>query len=106
MQLMPSTSARFGVRHPFNPAESISAGTRYLKLLIQQFNGRIDLVLAGYNAGEGTVIRFGSKVPPYRETRAYVKRISYRYRRTKAPVGRAVGSPANAGEMRSKLESR
>jgi Zn-finger nucleic acid-binding protein len=99
MQLMPGTSARFGVRHPFNPAESISAGTRYLKQLIQQFNGRIDLVLAGYNAGEGTVIRFGSKVPPYRETRDYVKRISYRYRRTKAPVVRAVGSPANAGEM-------
>jgi soluble lytic murein transglycosylase-like protein len=44
-----------------------------------QFNGRIDLVLASYNAGEGAVMKFGRKVPPYRETRAYVKRISYRY---------------------------
>lgn len=86
MQLMPGTSARFGVRHPFSPAENISAGARYLKQLINQFNGRIDLVLAGYNAGEGAVVRFGHRVPPYGETRNYVKRISYRYRRAKAPV--------------------
>ena len=81
MQLMPGTSARFGVRHPFNPAENISAGARYLKQLFDQFNGRVDLVLASYNAGEGAVIKFGHKVPPYRETRDYVKKISYRYRR-------------------------
>ena len=86
MQLMPGTGARFGVRHPFNPAENISAGTRYLKQLMNQFNGRIDLVLAGYNAGEGAVVRFGHRVPPYLETRSYVKRISYRYRRAKVPV--------------------
>ena len=81
MQLMPGTSARFGVRHPFNPAENISAGARYLKQLIDQFKGRVDLVLASYNAGEGAVIKYGHKVPPYRETREYVKKISYRYRR-------------------------
>jgi hypothetical protein len=81
MQLMPGTSARFGVRHPFNPAENISGGTRYLKQLFDQFNGRVDLVLASYNAGEGAVIKYGHKVPPYRETRDYVKKISYRYRR-------------------------
>jgi hypothetical protein len=86
MQLMPGTGARFGVRHPFNPAENISAGARYLKQLSNQFNGRIDLVLAGYNAGEGAVVRFGHKVPPYSETRNYVKRISYRYRRANGPV--------------------
>jgi len=83
MQLMPGTSARFGVRRPSDPAQNIAGGTRYLKQLIQQFNGRIDLVLASYNAGEGAVMKFGRKVPPYRETRDYVKRISYRYRRTK-----------------------
>ena len=89
MQLMPGTSARFGVRRPSDPAQNIAGGTRYLKQLMGQFGGRIDLVLAGYNAGEGAVMRFGGKVPPYRETRDYVKRISYRYRRTK---------PANAGK--------
>ncbi|MEP6718237.1 MAG: lytic transglycosylase domain-containing protein [bacterium] len=84
MQLMPGTSARLGVKKPSDPAQNIAGGTRYLRQLIQQFNGRIDLVLASYNAGEGAVMKFGGRVPPYRETRDYVKRISYRYRRTKA----------------------
>jgi soluble lytic murein transglycosylase-like protein len=79
MQLMPGTGARFGVRSPFDPAQNISAGTRYLKGLLGQFNGRVDLVLASYNAGEGAVIKYGHNVPPYRETRDYVKRISARY---------------------------
>jgi hypothetical protein len=83
MQLMPGTSARFGIRKPSDPAQNIAGGTRYLKTLIQQFNGRIDLVLASYNAGEGAVMKFGRKVPPYKETRDYVRRISYRYRRAK-----------------------
>jgi hypothetical protein len=83
MQLMPGTSARFGIRHPSDPAQNVAGGTRYLKQLIDQFNGRIDLVLASYNAGEGAVMKFGRRVPPYRETRDYVKRISYRYRRAK-----------------------
>ncbi|MEP6706995.1 MAG: lytic transglycosylase domain-containing protein [Pyrinomonadaceae bacterium] len=81
MQLMPGTSARFGVRHPFSPAENISGGVRYLKQLLQSHNGRVDLVLASYNAGEGAVAKFGQKVPPYRETRNYVRRISARYRK-------------------------
>ena len=84
MQLMPGTSARFGIRRPSDPAQNIAGGTRYLKQLIGQFNGRIDLVLASYNAGEGAVMKFGGKVPPYKETRAYVKRISYRYRGARA----------------------
>ena len=83
MQLMPGTSARFGIRRPSDPAQNIAGGTRYLKQLMGQFNGRIDLVLASYNAGEGAVMKFGRKVPPYRETRDYVKRISYRYRKAK-----------------------
>ena len=83
MQLMPGTAARFGIRRPSDPAQNIAGGTRYLKQLMGQFNGRIDLVLASYNAGEGAVMKFGRKVPPYRETRDYVKRISYRYRKAK-----------------------
>ena len=83
MQLMPGTAARFGVRKASDPAQNIAGGTRYLKELMGRFNGRIDLVLAGYNAGEGAVMKFGHRVPPYRETRNYVKRISYRYRQAR-----------------------
>lgn len=93
MQLMPGTAARFGVRQASDPAQNIAGGTRYLKQLMGQFDGRIDLVLASYNAGEGAVLKFGRKVPPYRETRDYVKRISYRYHRAK-PVERAKNSVA------------
>ena len=82
MQLMPGTAARFGVRRAHDPAQNISGGTRYLRELLNRFNNRVDLVLASYNAGEGAVAKFGNKVPPYRETRNYVKKISYRYKRT------------------------
>ena len=84
MQLMPGTAARFGVRRPNDPAQNISGGTRYLRELLNRFNNRVDLVLASYNAGEGAVAKFGNRVPPYRETRNYVKKISYRYKRTTA----------------------
>ncbi len=82
MQLMPGTGARFGVRRPHDPAQNISGGTRYLRELLNRFKNRVDLVLASYNAGEGAVAKFGNRVPPYRETRNYVKKISYRYKRT------------------------
>lgn len=82
MQLMPGTAARFGVRRAQDPAQNISGGTRYLRELLNRFNNRVDLVLASYNAGEGAVAKFGNRVPPYRETRNYVKKISYRYKRT------------------------
>src|SRR5437763_8646987 len=79
MQLMPGTAARFGVRNAHDPAQNVSAGTRYLKQLLGKFRGRVELVLAGYNAGEGNVTRFGYRVPPFRETRNYVRRVSARY---------------------------
>ena len=84
MQLMPGTGQRFGVRKPHDPAQNVAGGTRYLKELLNRFNNRVDLVLASYNAGEGAVIKFGHRVPPYRETRNYVKKISYRYKRATA----------------------
>jgi len=79
MQLMPGTAARYGVTNPYDVAQSISGGTRYLKDLLKMFNGRIDLALAGYNAGEGAVMKYGNTIPPYSETQNYVKLIIKRY---------------------------
>ena len=80
MQLMPGTAARFGVRNPHDPAQNVRGGTIYLRQLLSRFGGRVDLALASYNAGEGAVLKYGQRVPPYRETREYVRRISARYR--------------------------
>lgn len=79
MQLMPGTARRLGVRRPYDAAENIMGGVRYLKELLTMFDGRVDLVLASYNAGEGAVMKYGRNVPPYRETREYVKKIGKRY---------------------------
>jgi hypothetical protein len=100
LQLMPGTAARFGVRRPHDAAQNISGGTRYLRELLNRFHNRVDLVLASYNAGEGAVAKFGNRVPPYAETRNYVKKISYRYKRTTARTKKPVaGTPAkDAGE--------
>ena len=79
MQLMPGTAARYGVTNPYDVAQSIMGGTRYLKDLLKMFNGRIDLALAGYDAGEGAVMKYGNSIPPYSETRNYVRLILARY---------------------------
>jgi len=79
MQLMPGTAARYGVTNPYDVAQNIKGGTRYLKDLLKMFNGRVDLALAGYNAGEGAVMKYGNTVPPYSETRNYVRLILKRY---------------------------
>jgi soluble lytic murein transglycosylase-like protein len=89
MQLMPATARRFGVANIYDPAENIEGGVRYLRFLLDTFNGDVELALAGYNAGEGAVIRNGYTVPRYRETQNYVKVISARYGRDKHKVGRA-----------------
>ena len=80
MQLMPGTARRFGVRKPFDAGDNIRGGTQYLKELLTMFNGRVDLALASYNAGEGRVLDYGNRVPPFKETRDYVKRISSKYK--------------------------
>lgn len=79
MQLMPGTAARYGVTNPYDVAQNIMGGTRYLKDLLKMFNGRVDLALAGYNAGEGAVMKYGNSIPPYSETRNYVRLILARY---------------------------
>lgn len=79
MQLMPGTAARYGVTNPYDVGQNIMGGTRYLKDLLKMFNGRVDLALAGYNAGENAVIKYGYTIPPYDETRNYVRLIIARY---------------------------
>jgi soluble lytic murein transglycosylase-like protein len=76
MQLMPATIRQFGVINPFNPAENVRAGVAYLRQLLDRFQNNEQLALAAYNAGPGAVDRHGQSIPPYRETRDYVARIS------------------------------
>lgn len=106
MQFMPDTAARYGLTSPHDPQSAIDAGARYFRDLLQKFNGRVDLALAAYNAGEGTVDAFlrgrslrtangkvinPSKritggIPPYRETREYVRSaISFLTNKTTSP---------------------
>src|ERR1700755_2781492 len=79
MQLMPGTAARYGVTNAYDPAQNIMGGTHYLADLLRMFGGRVDLARAGYNAGEGAVMKYGRRVPPYAETQNYVRIIGSRY---------------------------
>jgi len=79
MQLMPATARRFGVTSIYDPQQNIEAGVRYMRWLLNTFGGDVILALAGYNAGEGAVWKYGNQVPPYRETQEYVRRITARY---------------------------
>jgi soluble lytic murein transglycosylase-like protein len=72
MQLMPATARRFGVKNSYDPAQNIEGGVKYLRFLLDRFDGNLELVLAGYNAGEGNVAKYGNKIPPFRETQNYV----------------------------------
>lgn len=74
MQLMPATATQYGVKDPFDAAQSIAAGARHLRDLMKQYGGDLALTAAAYNAGPGTVARYGG-IPPYAETRDYVARV-------------------------------
>jgi hypothetical protein len=78
MQLIPTTAQRFGANDAFNPKQNVDAGVRYLKTLLERYNGNLDLALAAYNAGEGAVDR-AHGIPAYRETRNYVQKVQSAY---------------------------
>ena len=93
MQLIPSTGRRYGVQDFFDPQQNIEGGVRYLKFLLEKFNGNLDLSLAAYNAGENLVERLG-RIPSFPETTNYVRKVRAIYKTKSTPV-MAVGiSPA------------
>ena len=92
MQLMPGTASRFGVSNIWDPRQNIEGGARYMRFLLNMFDGDVRLALAGYNAGEGAVMKYGNQVPPYSETREYVRRIGNRYSLIRDPEAIAKAS--------------
>ena len=78
MQLMPSTAVNMGVLDAFDPRQNVLGGARYLRMLANRFNGDLVLTVAAYNAGEGAIKRYNG-VPPFQETRMYVKRVLHHY---------------------------
>ncbi len=75
MQLMPATAASLQVEDSFHPGKNIEGGVRYLRYLMDLFSGNLPLVLAAYNSGENTVLRYKNRIPPYQETQTYVRRV-------------------------------
>jgi soluble lytic murein transglycosylase-like protein len=99
MQLMPGTAVRFGVTNIFDPRQNIEGGARYFRFLLDRFDGDVNLALAGYNAGEGAVEKYGWRIPPYAETQEYVRRISRRYSLIQDPSSALYARPVNRTQL-------
>lgn len=104
MQLMPATARRFGVTKIYDPQQNIDAGVKYMRWLLDHFKQDVVLALAGYNAGEGAVMKYGWRVPPYRETQEYVRRITSRY--GMISDGRYVSSARQTDQKTAKVEQK
>ena len=105
MQLMPGTARRMGVSNIYDPKQNIEGGVKYMRLLLDMFGQDVNLALAGYNAGEGAVQKYGNQIPPFNETREYVRRISARYNEISDPsIARSVKrvSTAKAAKLEEK----
>jgi soluble lytic murein transglycosylase-like protein len=100
MQLMPGTAIRFGVTNIWDPKQNIEGGARYMRFLLDLFSGDVRLALAGYNAGEGAVMKYGYQVPPYSETREYVRRIGNRYSMIRDPNALANAATLNVAQQK------
>ncbi len=87
MQLMPGTAKRYGVKNRRNPNENVSGGAQYLRDLLVMYDNNLQLALAAYNAGEGAVKKYNNTIPPYRETRNYVKKVIAFYNKYKQSMG-------------------
>jgi soluble lytic murein transglycosylase-like protein len=105
MQLMPGTAIRFGVTNIFDPQQNIEGGARYVRFLLDRFDEDINLTLAGYNAGEGAVEKYGWRIPPYSETQEYVRRISRRYSLLRDPNAALYATRISTSQL-AKLQSK
>ncbi|HEX5707909.1 MAG TPA: lytic transglycosylase domain-containing protein [Pyrinomonadaceae bacterium] len=104
MQLMPATARRFGVTDIYDPRQNIDAGAKYVRWLLNFFGGDVRLALAGYNAGEGAVLKYGRRIPPYSETQDYVRRIFRRYSLMRDPQTARVAprvTPAQVAKIKA-----
>ena len=100
MQLMPGTAKRFSVQDRKNPLQNVTGGTTYLKVLLDLFHSK-ELAAAGYNAGEGNVQKYGRRIPPFKETQAYVPRVMgfyHKYKREPHLIGLGAESEPAASE--------
>ena len=100
MQLMPATARRFKVSNAYDPEQNIMAGAEYLAWLLRRFNGNTQLALAGYNAGEGNVAKYGG-IPPFKETQDYVQRVLSRYNNLYIPNAGAISTASSNSSIQN-----